>query len=568
MLGTAFRALDAVPRSSLSPPFLVKIMVRRLRALLVAVLPASSILALPRPTSRYGLHHDSPLLSCDDLAEADLRTAMHAVLEDEEGMALENGGLHITIRNLTTDSRHIPEQPRSRIAVQACSIEVDLKPIEDGESSDNSIKLEVLLPVDWNQRLLTVGNGAFEGELQYGDMVRRLNNGWAVLATNTGHNGDIDDMYGDEDKQADWGYRAMKFSVPLAKAVVSQAYGRAQSWSYFSSCSTGGRQGLRQLEEAASSFDGLLIGSPAWDTPNLMAFGAYIHQLNTKESDMTGNRWHEGDSILLQSVLAMEEVCGGLMLEGAITSPEKCKELLMGNPEALKTAFRNNHVSEVFEGLVSPLFVNDTLVYEGFDVTAAPWMHWVIRGDVANTGHGRFAEMIGYRYEGPLWNEQGSYLTALNEWNREIGKAAVTPSNLSHFDGNILLYAGLIDGIVPTPHTHSLFLQLQQIIGSDHISYFEIPGMEHCTRSKYSETPWYIGSEGAGIGWYDPGPVYNTSSGDALLRLVEWTEGGSQPTQLHAVSFKEGSWNDGFELEDTITIPPITDENRDVWGHA
>jgi len=66
------------------------------------------------------------------------------------------------------------------------------------------------------------------------------------MSTDTGHSSTIPDgtwAYNEPEKLNDWGYRAMHESVVLSKQIVVAFYGQDILYSYYSGCSTGGRQG-------------------------------------------------------------------------------------------------------------------------------------------------------------------------------------------------------------------------------------------------------------------------------------------------------------------------------------
>jgi feruloyl esterase len=56
----------------------------------------------------------------------------------------------------------------------------------------------------------------------------------------------------------DYTYRAYHLTVQASKSVVEAYYGRAESRSYYLSCSTGGRQGLREAQQFPEDFDGVV----------------------------------------------------------------------------------------------------------------------------------------------------------------------------------------------------------------------------------------------------------------------------------------------------------------------
>jgi feruloyl esterase len=96
--------------------------------------------------------------------------------------------------------------------------------------------------------------------------------GMASMSTDTGHvSFALDGTWGwlQPEKINNWGYRAMHGSVVLAKEIIKSYYASNISYSYYASCSTGGRQGLKEIQLHPDSFDGMAVGAPAWEYPNL-----------------------------------------------------------------------------------------------------------------------------------------------------------------------------------------------------------------------------------------------------------------------------------------------------------
>jgi feruloyl esterase len=102
--------------------------------------------------------------------------------------------------------------------------------------------------------------------------------GFATVSTDTGHDSSVLDgswALNEPEQIIDWGFRAMHGSIVLAKAIVSTYYGGHDSHQsviqrpYYAGCSTGGRQGLKEIEMYLEDFDGVLAGAPAWWTNHL-----------------------------------------------------------------------------------------------------------------------------------------------------------------------------------------------------------------------------------------------------------------------------------------------------------
>src|SRR6185436_17135022 len=126
---------------------------------------------------------------------------------------------------------------------------------------------EVWLPAyGWNGRLLGVGNGSYGGSINYSRLGEALNVGFATASTNTGHRGAANDSTwatNHPEKQRDFDFRAIHETADVAKMLIRAFYGAPPRWSYFSSCSTGGRQGLMEAERYPADYDGVFAGAPA-----------------------------------------------------------------------------------------------------------------------------------------------------------------------------------------------------------------------------------------------------------------------------------------------------------------
>jgi hypothetical protein len=124
--------------------------------------------------------------------------------------------------------------------------------------------------MEWQTR--SVGNGAFQSTPMYTGLAEAILKGYAVAATNTGHEGNSGDFAnGHPEKLIDWGYRSVHEMTVAAKAIVAAQYGNGPQYSYWNSCSTGGRQGLVAAEYYPNDFDGLAVGDPANPMTRLQA---------------------------------------------------------------------------------------------------------------------------------------------------------------------------------------------------------------------------------------------------------------------------------------------------------
>lgn len=141
-------------------------------------------------------------------------------------------------------------------------------------SETSSYRFGLFLPITtWNERYLTVGNGGFSGGINWLDMGAGVRYGFAVASTDMGHNSTMTDItwaLGQPEKQLDFGFRATHGTTVIAKRLTETFYASKINYSYYSGCSTGGRQGLKDAQLFPDDFDGLLIRSSGMvdDTPS------------------------------------------------------------------------------------------------------------------------------------------------------------------------------------------------------------------------------------------------------------------------------------------------------------
>ena len=143
------------------------------------------------------------------------------------------------------------------------------------------IKFEVNLPTRWNNRMLQMGGGGFDGTLVTGlggapnqipTSSTPLAQGYVTLGSNGGHKGGpgFDGTFGmDDEALANYGKQSVKKTHDVAMAVVKKAYGRAPSRFYFIGGSQGGHEALDAAARYPADYDGVVANYPAYDVTNL-----------------------------------------------------------------------------------------------------------------------------------------------------------------------------------------------------------------------------------------------------------------------------------------------------------
>ena len=149
-----------------------------------------------------------------------------------------------------------------------CRVTLRLTP-----TPDSDIRAEVWLPLSgWNHMIQAVGNGGLGGTIPYPALAAALKSGYTTVGTDTGHTGgNADFVAGHPEKLVDFAYRAIHDMTVDAKTIVAAHYDARPDRSYFSSCSTGGRQGLIEAQRFPDDFDGIVAGDASWDQMRLYA---------------------------------------------------------------------------------------------------------------------------------------------------------------------------------------------------------------------------------------------------------------------------------------------------------
>ncbi len=162
----------------------------------------------------------------------------------------------------------------------------------------NHIRYEVRLPTThWNGKFYMTGCGSFCGQVSADrpKFVNAINYGlkrnYAVSTTDSGHSSDsrLDARWAYNNREAEhnWGHLAVTKTANLTKTIIREFYGKAQSYSYFQGCSTGGRMAVMEAIRYPQDFDGIISGAPALNYVNIVA--TYLSWLVQNNHDKYGN---------------------------------------------------------------------------------------------------------------------------------------------------------------------------------------------------------------------------------------------------------------------------------------
>jgi Tannase and feruloyl esterase len=189
------------------------------------------------------------------------------------------------------------------------------------------VAFEVNLPDRWNQRFYMTGNGGLAGDALDGatnaDRTAGLSNGFVHARTNTGHDARKEPsgsfILSNPQKALDYAYRAVHVTAETAKKIASEYYAQPVRFSYWNSCSNGGRQGLLEAQRYPDDFDGIVANAP-WVDQTGFTVGATWNQKALTEAPVTPAK------MLLVAQKVMEK-CDGAdgLTDGLIDDPRACR---------------------------------------------------------------------------------------------------------------------------------------------------------------------------------------------------------------------------------------------------
>jgi Tannase and feruloyl esterase len=167
----------------------------------------------------------------------------------------------ISIPNMTVDSVTIDPTDGS------CRVEASVT----NPPAEDRVKVFLGLPMKgWNGRFLGTGGGGFMGGSRE-SLRNPVRKGFAVAATNAGHDGDAYsgafalDANGklDEQEVRDFGYLGIHEMTVVGKAIATAFYGMQPMYSYFIAGSAGGRQALEEAQRYPEDYERIhLFESP------------------------------------------------------------------------------------------------------------------------------------------------------------------------------------------------------------------------------------------------------------------------------------------------------------------
>ncbi|KAI5459542.1 Tannase/feruloyl esterase [Mariannaea sp. PMI_226] len=439
-----------------------------------------------------------------------------------------------------------PIQPTNLPALCAVIVNVTSSPT-------SFYRFGIMLPDEWNHRFLVVGNGGFAGGINWRSIGPRTHYGFATLSTDTGHNSTVGDLswaLNAPEKQIDWGWRSIHGSTLLGKSLTSAYYGEKAWHSYYSGCSTGGRQGLKEVQLFPQSFDGILVGASAWDTDSL---NNYVTQVGLYDLPIGAPHYVNATwfPIIADEVIRQCDGVDGVR-DGIVSAPALCNfdlsTLQCGTSKVQASACLTAPQIETIKKIYADWRTESgEFLHNGYSLSSEDmWNSWNLIGWPEPTYFG-----VGYQryflYDDPNWQWQDfNDSSVAYARKKNPGGATAAQYDISAYrnrGGKVIMYHGIADGLVPTKGSELYYNRTVKAMGNnigDFFRLFLIPGMQHCAGT-VTNAPWFISGENqadviTSNTWSVPG--FKDATHDALLALVEWTEKGHAPNEIIATTWK------------------------------
>jgi hypothetical protein len=414
------------------------------------------------------------------------------------------------------------------------------------------IKFEVNLPTQWNNRMLQMGGGGFDGTLVTGlggasnqipTSPTPLALGYVTLGSDSGHEtaGGFDGRFAlNAESFANFGRLQIKKTHDVAMALVQKRYGTSPRRSYFIGGSQGGHEALIAALFYPADYDGIVAHYPAYDI-TLMHLAA---QFRASALFRSPDTWISPDK-MKSITAAVYGACDGLdgATDGIISNIAGCNRVM--TMDALRAKLRcadgrDTGATCLSDGQLATVETFNTPFSLGFPISAglsvfpklaildgATFLNALGQSPVpskfpTNQDATQYAEASGsVRYvitrdvtADPLAFDPAKWATRITEVSEILDANSVDLSQFTSKGGKVILTVGSIDHTITPYNTVSYYERLVtrfgQAAADTFVRFYRIPGFAH----------------GNGL--------FNAKF-DSLGALDAWVDGGRAPGTLEAV---------------------------------
>lgn len=396
----------------------------------------------------------------------------------------------------------------------------------DGE--EFGITFALAMPENWNGDFLMQGGAGSNGVVMQplglnaaGDKPGLIR-GFAVVSTDTGHKshhpGFDFAFVKDEQAYLDFAYLANAEVATLAKQIIAQYYGNSAAFSYFSGCSTGGREGMILSQRYPAFFNGIIVGDPAMRTGlSNLAIGKWIpvafNQIAPKDAqgkpDIT-QAISDNDRKVIADVLLKECDAKDGLADNLISDPLACHfdpAVLTCKEGHKESCLATDKVAAIKKAVGGPKTSEGVQVYPGFLYDTGITANSPMRG-ILSPGPGVFGPA-------PTAMEIDVEKEALADTQPLVDSMSTNLTTFFGHGGKLIFYHGDSDPWFSPLDTLEYYKNMTEANGglaaaTKWSEFYFVPGMSHC-------------GGGPGLDHFD-----------LLGAMVDWVEKGTAPTPVVA----------------------------------
>ena len=359
----------------------------------------------------------------------------------------------------------------------------------------SEIQVEVWLPDRWNDKMMGLGGGGFDGGLSLGgagSLNKAASQGYAVIANDAGHTPAPSVgtwAHGAPQKIVDFGHRAGHLAAVAGRQVITSFYRSPVKRAYFTGCSNGGRDGISLVSRYPEDYDAVVAGAPAIRYTEVVTQLIWYSRA-AKELGSPVNAAAKLD-LVHKAVLAKCDKLDGVA-DGILENPRACRFDLQslacreGSGEACLSAGEVKAFQKIYGGM---RWNDGRKIIDGpaFGSEGSPgnWGAWITGPVPALAGQEFYRWMV---YDDPQWNVESF------DMDRDYGAArtrSVPVINAGNPDlraftrrgGKLIIYQGWDDPVITPGSTIEYVEEVRKSVGrqaAGQVQLFMVPGMAHC----------------------------------------------------------------------------------------
>lgn len=384
---------------------------------------------------------------------------------------------------------------------------------------EQEIGFEVWLPPDWNGRLQNVGNGGYAGAFNYPAVNTAMEAGYAAATTDVGHRDepgagfDTSWAEGRPDRVENFGHRAHHLLAVVSREIVAARYGRPAEYAYYTGCSSGGWQGLMEIQKYPDDYDAIAIGAPAQNFVRKETISMWMARQVTEAASLS----REQAALVSEAAASYCDTRDGIA-DGIVSMPLQCDfdpaSLTCSSGSSGATCLSAEQAATARLAFGIRTSAGGLALYPG--VTYGTSIN-AIRGG----GTGQPGALLRYLTSDYVWSAEtfdadrdipeleARYDDMLGATNPDLRAFAAN-------GGKMILWHGWTDPGIPALNTVGYVQTVRDEMGAaavdDFVRVYMAPGVNHC---------------GGGVG---------PNQFDMLTPLVRWREEGVAPTSIVAAS--------------------------------